>query len=304
MKLFLRRGVIIFLVFGTLEVILRLIGFGRLPVYYESDAYEYALMPSQDINRFGHHFYINEEGMRSEELRDNSFRIIKFGDSVLNGGVHTDQSSLASSILEDSLKNSLPEIQVLNVSAGSWEPDNAFAWMQENGDFEAKILVLVFSSHDWKEQMKFKRYVDQVPFYPSEQPICAITDALSWTYSRTLLTVDWNSLPQMERSEVHNSNYNLGWYSFIEYHQSSQKPLLVYHHATISELKSGEWHNNGKELQHFLSHYSIPVISGLESGMAETDYRDMIHPNESGQFKIAQALFSELKDLIQSDEAY
>src|SRR5690554_6449125 len=148
---------ILFLV--VLEIALRLIGFGQIPTYYVSLDYEYAMKPNQDLKRFGNRIFINSHGMRSGELRSNSIKILKFGDSVLNGGVASDQSEITSTLLELDLNevSSLPgDYQVLNVSAGSWGPDNAYAWMTKHGDFNAEVIVLLFSSHDWQDQMSFQ----------------------------------------------------------------------------------------------------------------------------------------------------
>jgi hypothetical protein len=302
MKQFLRKIFVIFVGLVALEFILRIVGFGAVPLYYESASFEYALQPSQDLNRFGNHFYINEHGMRSMELKEGSFRILKIGDSVLNGGVGTDQKELASQIVEDSLKSILPGLQVLNISAGSWEPDNAFAWISEFGHFDAEIIVLVFSSHDWSQQMKFKRYVDNVPFYPSKQPALAITDAFSWIYARTLLNVDWDSLPNLRTKPVSKSDHNMGWDRFYQYHRQHSIPLIVYHHPSRDEIIEGEWSQDGKKLQNFLSEKNIPTISGLNASLTSEDYRDEIHPNKSGQRKMANALIPILKQTIENSE--
>lgn len=284
------------------ELLLRFVfGFGNVPVYYSSPSYEYALQPSQEINRFGNKYQINSNGMRSENLRSGELRILKFGDSVLNGGITTDQNELASSILEYKLDPLIADrgVRVLNISAGSWGPDNAFAWMNEHGNFDAVGLVLLFSSHDWQDQMTFDNVVGTIPFYPAEKHTFAITDAAHWIYSRYFQKIAWNDLPKIENSTAEKHDFNPGWERFISYSRSEMIPLIVYHHANREEILRNEWTQDGKALQLFLKENKVSVVSGLESGFDAADFRDMIHPTPSGQEKIAKALEPELRELIQ-----
>ena len=86
------------------------------------------------------------------------------GDSVINGGVITEQDSLATSILS---KNT--PFQVLNISAGSWGPDNIAAYLHHYGTFKAQKMILVCSSHDSHDNMDFVPVVGKMSSYPSEQ---------------------------------------------------------------------------------------------------------------------------------------
>jgi hypothetical protein len=289
-----------------LEVLLRIaLGFGNLPRYYGDTAYEYALLPSQDVKRFGNHFYINNEGMRSAPLGKDGFRFLKLGDSVLNGGIATDQTELASTLLEERLSTAFPEkgIRVLNVSAGSWGPDNAFAWVQKHGAFGAKAIVLVFSSHDWQDQMTFRDVVGKVPFYPKERPPSAIGDAGSWLVSRYFTTVDWDKLPQIPESRVLKNNHNIGWEAFDNYCQQSGVALLVYHHPNKAEWEAGSWNVQGSALEEWLVRNGVKVISGLNTAYGENGWRDEIHPNAQGQRALADALEPAFKTIIEQQDA-
>ncbi len=289
------------------ELLLRFaVGFGEHPVYYSSGDYAYALRPDQDLRRFGNRFFINEAGMRSAPLDTGEFRILKFGDSVLNGGVATDQDGLVSSLSEkrfaerpplDPSGNPLPEkVRMLNVSAGSWGPDNAFAWMQAHGDFDARAIVLVFSSHDFRDIMTFEEVVGNVPFYPESQPFTALTDAVTWTVSRYFTTVNWNDLPGAGVRP--QDTFNPGWEKFTYYCRNRDIPLLVYHHPTRSECEAGEWNEEGTSLQSLFAELGVAVISGLEVPCNASAYRDDIHPDEAGQALIADALEPALRRLI------
>lgn len=275
-------------------------GFGAVPVYYSSVRYEYALSPNQEMHRFGNRFAINEVGMRSAPLGAAEWRILKFGDSVLNGGVSTDQRDLASARLEAALDSVFPEkgMRVLNVSAGSWGPDNAYAWMEAYGHFDAQVVVLVFSSHDWQDQMTFREVVGRVPFYPDRSPALALTDALTWGWSRYLGSVDWDALPLMEGAMPTEAPHNTGWDAFADFCEARELPLLVYHHPTLREWREGAWDADGAALQSWCSARGVPVVSGLEASYSAQAYRDAIHPNAEGQRAIASALLPALHTYI------
>jgi len=289
-KPFLRNSLILLLCLLALELVLRLIGFGNIPVYYVSTKYEYALKPNQEMTRFGNYIYINSAGMRSDELRPNAAKILKFGDSVLNGGVITDQSELTSTLLEKFLNTDGADYQVLNVSAGSWGPDNAYRWMQEHGDYNAKAMILLFSSHDWQDQMEFVNVVGNTPYYPAKKPMLAITDAIYWSYSRVFKAVDWDSLGKIQGGKPIKNDHAMGWDNFVNYTDSLNIPLIVYHHADRSENEKGAYNKMGQELDQFLKDKNVTVVSGLNSGLVDNDYRDGIHPEPSGLKKIEKTI--------------
>lgn len=285
----------------VLELVLRFaFGFGNIPVYYSSPHFEYALKPAQEMTRFGNKYFINSDGMRSAPLKEQELRILKFGDSVLNGGISADQDEIASTILENRFGDHDGErkVRILNISAGSWGPDNAFAWMGRFGDFDAVGIVLLFSSHDWQDQMSFDNVVGNIPFYPEKRPAFAIPDAINWLYSRFFQRIAWNDLPKIDGGVVDQHSFNPGWERFIAYTQEENIPLIVYHHANLEEIQKQEWTSEGKQLEAFLTDHGVKVISGLNAGFNATDFRDMIHPNPSGQVKIADALEPALAKLI------
>ena len=135
--------------FISLELILRFaFGFCNAMLYTSSDAYEYIAAPNQNRYRLGAHIHINSYSQRCEEPDSTKVRVLGLGDSVLFGGTMTDQEDLASSIFSEETG-----IQMLNISAGSWGPDNCAAYLREKGVFGAKAVVLVCSSHDAYDRM-------------------------------------------------------------------------------------------------------------------------------------------------------
>ena len=179
------------------EVILREgWGFCDTVLMQESERYEYIAQPNQDRMRFRHHVIYNSLSMRSSELQKGSVRILGLGDSVINGGVLTDQDSLATTLLSSALSDTLhQEVQILNISAGSWGPDNCNAYLEEKGYFDAKVMLLVVSSHDAYDNMDFKPTVGVHVSFPSKQYISAIVELFDrylipkvkdWFHEKTL----------------------------------------------------------------------------------------------------------------------
>ena len=120
--------------------------------------------PNQDGYRFGNHYHYNSYSQRSEEPDSTKKIILGLGDSVLFGGVQTDQDSLATSIFSQET-----DIQMLNISAGSWGPDNCAAYLKKFGLFGAKAMFLLVSSHDAHDNMDFQPVVGIHPSYPDKQ---------------------------------------------------------------------------------------------------------------------------------------
>lgn len=287
--------------FVLLEFTLRLLGFGKYPVYYESDKYEYAFLPNQSLNRFGNEFYINELGMRSEELKPSDKLVMGFGDSVLNGGVAVTQNDLASNKIDSALRVEDNALKFTNTSAGSWGVSNAFNWFLDADLKHPEAIVLVFSSHDWNDKMQFQKVVGNISFYPDSQPFLAITDAVSWIYSRYLEKITWSDLPVWKEYRDDAHEYDSGWINFAEYAKSNNIPLIVYHHANRDEALKGQWNGKGKMLESLLTDLGVQHISGLENNLTEKDFRDEIHPSISGQQKIANSIIPVIKSKLKRE---
>ena len=159
------------------ELILRYVfGFCNAPLYLEDPDFEYIYAPNQSHFRFRNVVRTNEESMRSDSISASDTTVILLiGDSVINGGNPTDHNELASTILEKNLTEKLGrKIRVLNISAGSWGPDNAFAFLKKKGTFNADMICLVASSHDAYDNMSFNKIVGIFPNYPNKQYKIAI----------------------------------------------------------------------------------------------------------------------------------
>ncbi|MDR0812137.1 MAG: hypothetical protein LBN23_07725 [Paludibacter sp.] len=280
------------------EVFLRAkFGLGKTLLFKASDAYEYLQIPSQSVIRFGNVSFYNKYSQRNREIAPNDTVLVDFfGDSVLNGGVQTDNDSLATSLLSAywSEKSGRPAL-ALNISAGSWGPDNAFGYLQEFGDFGAKKIVLVFSSHDAYDNMDFKPTVAVHPSYPSKQPLCAVTEFVSRYLPRYL--PNFSKKEKSESDELlinkrdgNNTPFNSGFENFYNYCTTKNIELSIYLHADKDEWKSGEYNEQGQEIIEFCSSHNIKLIKELDYNFPEKAYRDGIHLSQTGQRKMFEAL--------------
>ncbi len=172
---------VVFLALG--ELCLRhFLGLANAPLYYESDNYEYMACPNQDGYRFGHHYHYNSYSQRSEEPDSTKVIVLGLGDSVLFGGAMSDQDSIATSLFTDETG-----MQMLNISAGSWGPDNCAAYIKEKGLFMAKAMFLLVSSHDAHDNMDFQKVVGVHDSYPNKQYVFAWSELIArYLYPRTI----------------------------------------------------------------------------------------------------------------------
>jgi hypothetical protein len=277
------------------------LGLGSIPIYVENKYYEYIYAPNQDLHRFGNHIKTNSLGLRSPEFnKKDKIRILKIGDSVINGGAHVDQDNLSSSLLTKMLTQDLKkQIGVYNISAQSWGPDNAFEFIKQHGDFNANIFLLVFSSHDLHDNMHFKKVVGNHKAWPNAQPLCALTDAwyrYAWPKVKSFFGGKSDEYDYL--FDFDNSKLNSGWKNFINYAAKNKIKLIVYLHPTKNELKNKSYDKYGKQIIQMLDSNNIQLIKGMELGMAPNSYRDMIHLNEQGHKDMAKGLSPILKTCI------
>lgn len=296
-KKWFRYFLILLTLFIITEIGLRVFLDNAQRVLYQKDAVcEYRLVPNQNISRFHNQYQTNSYGMRSREIKSSQKkRILFFGDSVLNGGSKIDQADLLTKIIEDKLSSFYNmEIAACNISANSWGPENAFRYLQTYVDFEFDLIVLMFNSHDYHDNMHFREVVGSQPAWPDSQPFLAITDFVSGYLApkiESLFGSDYDYLDGFDDSQI-----NPGWKLFIDYARTQDKELLFYHHPDANELKSGTFSKDGQLLETIMEQDSVAVIDGLMHENQE-DYIDNIHINMSGHAKIADVIFAEIKTM-------
>jgi hypothetical protein len=273
------------------EIVLRIFfDIGERPLYVKDNNCEYRLMPNQDVSRFHNSFTTDSYGMRSSEISKNDKkRILLFGDSVLNGGSKVDQTKLMSYVLEQKLNDHFQEkIKVCNISAGSWGPENAYQFLINEIDFEFDMIVLIFSSHDYHDNMHHRDVVGIEPAWPSSQPYLAITDMYSNYIVPKVKSLMGSRYDYLEGFD--DAAINPGWDLFFDYSLDKNIPLLVYQHVDINELRAGEWTSDGEKLSKKIEKAGFPLVEGF--GIEEEEnYIDNIHINDKGHNAIAESLF-------------
>ena len=282
----------------SIELFLRTyFGFCDAVLMKADSNYEYIALPNQDRFRFRNHIHYNSFSMRSNEVDTNALIILGFGDSVINGGVQTDQDSLATTIISDSLsKLHNRKVQVLNISAGSWGPDNCFSYLKKHGNFNSKSIILFVSSHDAYDNMTFQPIIDVNESFPSKQYTLAL-----WEISDRYIIPKVKNLFFHESKEEdvlgiskkeEKSSFNSGFASFLSYSKENQTSLTIYLHADKNELKEGTYNQQGKEILELAVKNRINLITDLNNGLEHSDFRDDIHINTKGQRKLAHLVLS------------
>lgn len=297
-KLFL----IIILGLSILEIILRLWGFCDALLYNHSDKYEYIAQPNQDRYRFGAHIHYNFYSQRNDEPDSTKTIILGLGDSVLFGGTWMDQDSLASTIFSKETG-----MQMLNISAGSWGPDNCAAYLKEKGTFNAKAMILVCSSHDAYDVMSHIPVVGVYPNYPNKQYNSAIIELIDrYLFPRikyyTLRTKmkfdpDETIVSNIVNSSVKkkSTQFDPGFAQLKEMADSLHIPFIIYLHAETNEIAKGQYNEMGQEIIKWADTNSVPFINGIQNGETTDMYKDVIHFNEKGQRHLADILIKKIK---------
>ncbi|MCB0192829.1 MAG: SGNH/GDSL hydrolase family protein [Anaerolineae bacterium] len=271
------------------------LGLGTPPLSVKHPTIEYMFKPNQDIYRFGNHVFINQYGMRSEnfpktKVSPAELRIMVFGDSIVNGGNLTDQQELATTQLEVNLKEKLNKpVLVGNISAGSWGPDNWLAYAQEYGLFEADIIFLVISSHDYADNATFAELNPNT--HPTTPPFSALGEAFTRYLPRYLPSFPAAKAHSVKHTTPNPLAVNHGLdalQTFLVLAKSTGAKVYVIQHWTEPELtveKAEPGYYMIRDLCHKLDIPTYSTFSHYQQAMAKGSqlYYDYIHINQNGQ---------------------
>lgn len=261
------------------------------PLYEASDQWEYMACPNQDGCRFGNHYHYNSYSQRSEEPDSTKKIILGLGDSVLFGGVMTDQDSTATYVFNQLC----PDCQMLNISAGSWGPDNCAAYLEAHGLFGAQAMFLLVSSHDAHDIMDFQPVVGIHPAYPDRQYRCAWMELIErylwprtigkWTGGSREDDPDAAVLKSVDGTAIRKAGkvFNPGFDRLKAMADQAGIPLYVCLHPDTEELKRGAYNEQGQEIIRWCADNGIVPVLELQEGITREMYRDGIHTNVKGQ---------------------
>lgn len=281
------------------ELVLRFaFGFCDALLYRKSDKYEYIAQPNQDRHRFGAHIYYNSYSQRNGEPDSTKVRVLGLGDSVIFGGTWMDQDSLASTLFSEATGT-----QMLNISAGSWGPDNCAAYLKENGTFGASAMILVCSSHDAFDVMTHVPVVGVVPTYPDRQYKLAWAELIDryvllrikiWLWrTKVKLDPDQQVVKNIEfKNTVRQKSalFDKGFDQLLEIARDKNIPMAIYLHAEQDEVKAGSYNEMGQMIIKWAAAHRVRLVEGLKAGENENMYHDKIHFNEAGQKFMATQL--------------
>lgn len=301
-------GILILVLFIVVcEFILRYaFGFCDALLYRESDKYEYIAQPNQNRHRFGAYIHYNSFSQRNGEPDSTKVRVLGLGDSVLFGGTWMDQDSLASTLFSDETGT-----QMLNISSGSWGPDNCAAYLEEKGTFGASAMILVCSSHDAYDVMTYVPVVGVVPTYPDRQYKLAWAELIDryliprirMMFGKTEVKLDPDE-QVVKNSEFKNtvrqksSSFNNGFVQLLDISQKKSIPMAIYLHAERDEIKAGRYNDMGQKIIEWTAEHDVCLIEGLKAGETEDMYHDKIHFNEAGQRFLATQMVRLYKECL------
>lgn len=284
-------------------------GFCDALLYQSSDNYEYIAQPNQNRHRFGAYIHYNSYSQRNEEPDSTRVKILGLGDSVIFGGTWMDQDSLATTLFSNETG-----MQMLNISAGSWGPDNCAAYLKEKGTFGAKAMILVCSSHDAYDVMSFTPVVGFYPTYPERQYRLAIVELMDrylmprvrsfFLKQKQRLDPDVAVVNKMSQKFVTKKSllFNPGFDQLKNMADSLHIPFGVYLHAETGELMQGSYNEMGYEIMEWAEKNGVPLMKGMDRGENESMYKDMIHLNGKGQKHLAASLKVMVTELLLSKQ--
>jgi len=276
-----------------LEMVLRFVfGFCDAVLYQPSKAYEYIAQPNQHRYRFFSHIDYNSYSQRSEEPDSTKTIVLGLGDSVIFGGTMLDQDSIATTLFSKETG-----MQMLNISSGSWGPDNCAAYLKEKGTFGAKAMVLVCSSHDAFDVMSHIPVVGIYPNYPDKQYKLAIWELVDrylmprvkgWLGQSQLVDPD----AQVVKGGVAQKSlkFDPGFDQLLQISKEKKIPFVIYLHPEVGEVLTRQYKEGGKLIMEWAKKHGVKLVSGLNEGVTADMFRDVIHLNEKGQRNLANSL--------------
>jgi lysophospholipase L1-like esterase len=279
------------------------LGLGDPPLVMVDPDIEYLYQPSKTYHRFGNTISFNRWSMRSEDFDErkapNELRVLVIGDSIVNGGALTDQRNIATEILRNDLADRVKRpVVVGNISAGSWGPANMLAYARKFGLFNADVVVIVLSSHDWDDTPTFEPLASDAP---TRKPLCALHEAISRYLPRYLPEalggpgpepLEAIFEPEPNDAAVVTSMDALR--DLITMASEAGAQVAVAEHLerqeTFDQPKPG--HARIADVAKSAGANVIQLGPAFEQARraGEPPYRDHIHPNEVGQRIIAKVL--------------
>lgn len=276
-------------------------GLGNPPVMLTDPKMEYRYAPDGHYMRRGNHIDINHYSMRSDDFAATKSspaerRVIFIGDSVINGGAQTDQSQLATAILQSRLRKDfgVPAF-VGNISAGSWGPQNELAYIDRFGLLQADVVVVVVSSHD---------ATDEIGPLPPDERIGSAHYTFAWqeVADRLRGTPPPTDLPMnVGKPEPCLAAFDA---MLTRITTAGAVPMVVFHYERheIDEPSESTGHALLRTVcdRHGIKPVELKSAFAASLAAGRDPYRDYIHPNLIGQQVMADALTPVVESALRS----
>ncbi len=297
-------------VVGTIEIALRLLGFGNPALLQADRDAGYIFAPNQIVYRFGNRLEYNQFSQRSEPITsqkpEGTLRILITGDSVLNGNNTTDQKETISELLEARLVGVKQRIEVLNASAGSWGIGNQWGYIRKFGTFGSDAVILQIGTHDLLQPPGSSSRVGNDPLMPDRKPLLAVQEVF-----------ERHVLPRVSSFFVSNSAAaGVPVSEAVRFKENMQKleqiaalvrvqniPLFVLYTPDRADLVPVP--NQPKFKSEFFDRLKVLKIevidchaawSKLPTRRVESYFRDGVHPTPQAYESIADLMFQNLCD--------
>ncbi|MBD1856033.1 MULTISPECIES: SGNH/GDSL hydrolase family protein [Leptolyngbya] len=297
---------------AMLELGLRLIfGFGNPPLLQVDQNTGYRFQPNQKLFRFGKYIEINQYSQRNSPISaiksPNTRRILMIGDSVLNGGVQTDQAYTITEQFRELLGGS---IEVLNASTGSWGIENRIGYLLEFGSFQSDVIIFQIGTSDLIQRTGTGTMIGVDPSFPNQRPWSAIEEVWSRYLLRRFVR---QALIIPAYAEVRSPQDKAAWFarnsqsfraavrSLRTNPETKSIPILVLYTPNRDEVTPTPQQPLYKaEFFALLKQLKIPVVDVHQSWASlpvehKTSYFiDEIHLSETGNQAVSDLLFQQL----------
>ncbi|BAS59588.1 hypothetical protein NIES2135_08830 [Leptolyngbya boryana NIES-2135] len=298
--------------FAVLELGLRLIfGFGNPPLLQADSKTGYRFQPNQKLFRFGKSIEINQYSQRNPPISaikpPNTRRILMIGDSVLNGGVQTDQAHTITERFRGLLGGS---IEVLNASTGSWGIENRIGYLREFGSFQSDVIIFQIGTSDLIQRTSLGTLIGVDPSFPNQRPWSAISELWSRYILRRFVR---QALIMPAYAEARSPQDKAAWFarnsqslknevrSLRTAPETKNVPIIVLYTPYRDEvLPTPQLPLYKAEFFALLNQMKLPVVdvhqawSSIPVEQKSQYFIDEIHLSETGNQAVADLLFQQL----------
>lgn len=283
-------------------------GLGDPPLYMKDREIEYLMQPSRRYRRKGRIMRINQWCMRSDEFEKSKAsaderRVLVLGDSVVFGGQGVDQALIATSLLQAALGERLGvPVVVGNASAASWGPPNLMNYVRRYGTFEADVIVVVMSSHDYADVPAEVSNVGMMT-RPDCKPMCALHEAGARYVSnrrRAARKRRGETQPEPTPSEIEWATRDYG--ELLRVLKQSGAKVFAVLHPERGEL-DGAWQEGHERLAAIIEREGIERIDWKPAFVKARDagqspHEDHIHPTTLGQRLMFETLLAPIEKAL------